>query len=113
MGVKAKKVQTTRAFLLSPVLVHRCTRGLIRPASASILSRPESPSKQPFLQQLPLQLLQVAGWEFQTSAVSQDTDTEFKFTSAGATTVVVSGSGTSIGTVFGSLIIGYARKQAL
>lgn len=47
--------------------------------------------------------------EFQTTAVSRDIDTAAKFIGAGAATVGVAGSGAGIGTVFGSLIIGYAR----
>ena len=47
--------------------------------------------------------------EFQTSAISRDIDTAAKFIGAGAATVGVAGSGAGIGTVFGSLIIGYAR----
>lgn len=46
---------------------------------------------------------------FQTSAISRDIDTAAKFIGAGAATVGVAGSGAGIGTVFGSLIIGYAR----
>lgn len=52
---------------------------------------------------------QVALRGFQTSAVSRDIDTAAKFIGAGAATVGVAGSGAGIGTVFGSLIIGYAR----
>lgn len=52
---------------------------------------------------------QVAVRGFQTSAVSRDIDTAAKFIGAGAATVGVAGSGAGIGTVFGSLIIGYAR----
>ncbi|XP_010119899.1 PREDICTED: ATP synthase F(0) complex subunit C1, mitochondrial-like, partial [Chlamydotis macqueenii] len=51
--------------------------------------------------------------EFQTSAVSRDIDTAAKFIGAGAATVGVAGSGAGIGTVFGSLIIGYARNPSL
>lgn len=54
-------------------------------------------------------LTQVALRAFQTSAVSRDIDTAAKFIGAGAATVGVAGSGAGIGTVFGSLIIGYAR----
>ncbi|EDL12808.1 mCG49207 [Mus musculus] len=39
-------MQTTKALLISPVLISSRTRGLTRPVSAS-LSRPEAPSKQP------------------------------------------------------------------
>lgn len=54
-------------------------------------------------------LSQVTMRAFQTSAVSRDIDTAAKFIGAGAATVGVAGSGAGIGTVFGSLIIGYAR----
>ena len=50
---------------------------------------------------------------FQTSAISRDIDTAAKFIGAGAATVGVAGSGAGIGTVFGSLIIGYARNPSL
>lgn len=50
---------------------------------------------------------------FQTSALSRDIDTAAKFIGAGAATVGVAGSGAGIGTVFGSLIIGYARYVLL
>ncbi|MEQ2177717.1 hypothetical protein GOODEAATRI_006466 [Goodea atripinnis] len=53
-------------------------------------------------------LTQVSLRGFQTSAISRDIDTAAKFIGAGAATVGVAGSGAGIGTVFGSLIIGYA-----
>ncbi|XP_076800302.1 uncharacterized protein LOC143445239 [Clavelina lepadiformis] len=49
----------------------------------------------------------------QTTAVQNDIDTAAKFIGAGAATVGVAGSGAGIGTVFGSLIIGYARNPSL
>ena len=58
---------------------------------------------------LPGSPLSMAMRSFQTSAVSRDIDTAAKFIGAGAATVGVAGSGAGIGTVFGSLIIGYAR----
>ncbi|XP_064257261.1 ATP synthase F(0) complex subunit C2, mitochondrial isoform X1 [Passer domesticus] len=48
-----------------------------------------------------------------TSAALGDIDTAAKFIGAGAATVGVAGSGAGIGTVFGSLIIGYARNPSL
>ncbi|XP_066220564.1 ATP synthase F(0) complex subunit C1, mitochondrial isoform X2 [Saccopteryx leptura] len=105
---KTEKMQTTGALLIPPALIRCCTRGLIRPASASFLSRPEIPPEQPSYSNSPLQ---VARREFQTSAVSRDIDTAAKFIGAGAATVGVAGSGAGIGTVFGSLIIGYARRR--
>lgn len=59
------------------------------------------------LPQSPLSQATLRG--FQTSAISRDIDTAAKFIGAGAATVGVAGSGAGIGTVFGSLIIGYAR----
>lgn len=48
-----------------------------------------------------------------TSAVQRDIDSAAKFIGAGAATVGVAGSGAGIGSVFGSLIIGYARNPSL
>ncbi|CAG2176494.1 unnamed protein product [Oppiella nova] len=48
-----------------------------------------------------------------TSAVHRDIDSAAKFIGAGAATVGVAGSGAGIGSVFGSLIIGYARNPSL
>uniref|UniRef100_A0A0B7A6S0 ATPase protein 9 n=1 Tax=Arion vulgaris TaxID=1028688 RepID=A0A0B7A6S0_9EUPU len=50
---------------------------------------------------------------FQTSAVKQDIDQAAKYIGAGAATVGVAGSGAGIGSVFGSLVIGYARNPGL
>lgn len=49
----------------------------------------------------------------QTSLVRRDIDSAAKFIGAGAATVGVAGSGAGIGSVFGSLIIGYARNPSL
>jgi len=48
-----------------------------------------------------------------TSPVYRDIDSAAKFIGAGAATVGVAGSGAGIGSVFGSLIIGYARNPSL
>merc|ERR1712177_114941 len=48
---------------------------------------------------------------FQTSARTLDIDSAAKYIGAGA--VGVAGSGAGIGSVFGSLIIGYARNPSL
>ncbi|XP_061874377.1 ATP synthase F(0) complex subunit C1, mitochondrial isoform X3 [Colius striatus] len=102
-------MQTPVALLGSPALFRCCSRALARPASVSVFSRPD------------VQTVQAAGVShpqltrrgFQTSAVSRDIDTAAKFIGAGAATVGVAGSGAGIGTVFGSLIIGYARNPSL
>eukprot|EP00090_Calanus_glacialis_P038141 TRINITY_DN665_c0_g1_i1.p1 TRINITY_DN665_c0_g1~~TRINITY_DN665_c0_g1_i1.p1 ORF type:complete len:129 (-),score=29.32 TRINITY_DN665_c0_g1_i1:127-468(-) len=49
----------------------------------------------------------------QTSQANRDIDSAAKFIGAGAATVGVAGSGAGIGSVFGSLIIGYARNPGL
>merc|ERR1712013_416945 len=49
----------------------------------------------------------------QTTTTRQDIDSAAKFIGAGAATVGVARSGAGIGTVFGSLIIGYARNPSL
>uniref|UniRef100_A0A8C1UBY1 ATP synthase membrane subunit c locus 3a n=1 Tax=Cyprinus carpio TaxID=7962 RepID=A0A8C1UBY1_CYPCA len=87
-------------------LVRAASRSLYRPVSAAVLSRPEvKPEVSAAV------LPQVSLRSFQTSAVSRDIDTAAKFIGAGAATVGVAGSGAGIGTVFGSLIIGYARLE--
>ncbi|XP_061874376.1 ATP synthase F(0) complex subunit C1, mitochondrial isoform X2 [Colius striatus] len=106
---RLSKMQTPVALLGSPALFRCCSRALARPASVSVFSRPD------------VQTVQAAGVShpqltrrgFQTSAVSRDIDTAAKFIGAGAATVGVAGSGAGIGTVFGSLIIGYARNPSL
>uniref|UniRef100_A0A671TIY9 ATP synthase lipid-binding protein n=1 Tax=Sparus aurata TaxID=8175 RepID=A0A671TIY9_SPAAU len=89
------------------IQVRAGSRALYRPLSAAVVSDARKtdvsiPSQQ-----------QVALRAFQTSAVSRDIDTAAKFIGAGAATVGVAGSGAGIGTVFGSLIIGYARNPSL
>ncbi|NXM19342.1 AT5G1 synthase, partial [Ploceus nigricollis] len=82
-----------------------CSRALARPVSMAVFSRPEE-SAQVSLAVQPRR-------QFRSSALSRDIDTAAKFIGAGAATVGVAGSGAGIGTVFGSLIIGYARNPSL
>lgn len=51
--------------------------------------------------------------QFQTSATQRDIDQAAKYIGAGAATVGVAGSGAGIGSVFGNLVIGYARNPSL
>ncbi|XP_056283039.1 ATP synthase membrane subunit c locus 3a [Pseudoliparis swirei] len=97
-------------FVSTPALVRAGSRALYRPLSASVLSRPELKTESSVAVS-PLTQVTLRG--FQTSAISRDIDTAAKFIGAGAATVGVAGSGAGIGTVFGSLIIGYARNPAL
>ncbi|XP_032148045.1 ATP synthase F(0) complex subunit C2, mitochondrial isoform X2 [Sapajus apella] len=85
---------------------------LSRPLSAVLLKRPETltdESPSSLAVSRPLTSF-VSSRSFQTSAISRDIDTAAKFIGAGAATVGVAGSGAGIGTVFGSLIIGYASQ---
>lgn len=48
-----------------------------------------------------------------TSVVRRDIDQAAKYIGAGAATVGAAGSGAGIGSVFGNLVIGYARNPSL
>ncbi|XP_034507415.1 ATP synthase F(0) complex subunit C3, mitochondrial [Ambystoma mexicanum] len=101
---------TCAKLVCTPALVRAGSRALSRPISASLLSRPEVRTGEG---NTALPCSTIALRNFQTSAVSRDIDTAAKFIGAGAATVGVAGSGAGIGTVFGSLIIGYARNPSL
>ncbi|XP_062388751.1 ATP synthase F(0) complex subunit C1, mitochondrial isoform X2 [Sardina pilchardus] len=99
-------------FVTSPAVLRGGSRVLARPVSVSMFNRPEARGEQALLPMSDSSMVSVAR-SFQTSAVSRDIDTAAKFIGAGAATVGVAGSGAGIGTVFGSLIIGYARNPSL
>ncbi|XP_072298457.1 ATP synthase F(0) complex subunit C3, mitochondrial-like [Eucyclogobius newberryi] len=101
---------TCAKFLTSPAVLRGGSRVLARPVSVSLYNIPQ-PTEQQAL--FPVNQSSVTLRSFQTSAVSRDIDTAAKFIGAGAATVGVAGSGAGIGTVFGSLIIGYARNPSL
>ncbi|XP_070712583.1 ATP synthase F(0) complex subunit C2, mitochondrial-like [Pempheris klunzingeri] len=102
-------------FVSTPSLVRAGSRALCRPLSAAVVSDARKTETASLLapQSFVASQQQVAVRGFQTSAVSRDIDTAAKFIGAGAATVGVAGSGAGIGTVFGSLIIGYARNPSL
>jgi len=87
----------------------------IRPASQALLSQVQSAQSQQIA--LPAQMVSFGAFSplrpLHTSAVQRDIDSAAKFIGAGAATVGVAGSGAGIGSVFGSLIIGYARNPSL
>ncbi|NXG09839.1 AT5G3 synthase, partial [Sakesphorus luctuosus] len=100
--------------------VRRSPRVLCQPLPSAVLSPPEARPEQV----TPLggghsppprapQAWAGAPRPLRTSAAHRDIDTAAKFIGAGAATVGVAGSGAGIGTVFGSLIIGYARNPSL
>uniref|UniRef100_A0A8C5K9I0 ATP synthase lipid-binding protein n=1 Tax=Jaculus jaculus TaxID=51337 RepID=A0A8C5K9I0_JACJA len=95
-------------------MVRSTSQLLSRPLSA-VVNPPETRTNESLSRlavPCPLTSL-VASRSFQTSTISRDIDTAAKFIGAGAATVGVAGSGAGIGTVFGSLIIGYARNPSL
>ncbi|KFB46980.1 hypothetical protein ZHAS_00014989 [Anopheles sinensis] len=57
--------------------------------------------------------LAMYGRAFGTSCSRRDVDTAAKFVGASLATIGVGGSGLGIGTVFGALILGYARNPPL
>ncbi|XP_036624587.1 ATP synthase F(0) complex subunit C2, mitochondrial-like [Trichosurus vulpecula] len=106
MYARAKVIST-------PALVRSSSQMLSGPLTAVVLKWPEVRTDENLsivVASGPLTSL-VPGCGFQTSAISRDIDTAAKFT--GAATVGVASSGAGIGTVFGSLIIGYARNPSL
>ncbi|XP_066515591.1 ATP synthase F(0) complex subunit C2, mitochondrial-like [Hoplias malabaricus] len=100
-------------FVTAPSVLRGGSRVLARPVSACVFNRPESRIEQACLLPVSETPLLTVSRSFQSSAVSRDIDTAAKFIGAGAATVGVAGSGAGIGTVFGSLIIGYARNPSL
>uniref|UniRef100_A0A8C6DDL8 ATP synthase lipid-binding protein n=1 Tax=Moschus moschiferus TaxID=68415 RepID=A0A8C6DDL8_MOSMO len=103
-------------FISTPSLIRRTSTLLSRSLSAVVLRRREtlrdeshSSSAAPH----PPTISLTPSHNFQTSAISRDIDPAAKFFGPGAATVGVAGFRAGIGTVFGSLIIGYARNPSL
>ena len=84
--------------------------------SSSVLGRllmNRSPSL--FQQHLPSMILPSAAQprSIATTPIRRDIDSAAKYIGAGAATVGVAGAGAGIGTVFGSLVVAYARNPSL
>jgi len=110
-------------------VVNNGSATLVRPLSSAICSRSsnsetiapksnlaayQSLSSVPTAKALGIQsILSTQLRLFQTGAISRDIDQAAKYIGAGAATVGVAGSGAGIGSVFGSLVIGYARNPSL
>ncbi|NXS65812.1 AT5G2 synthase, partial [Pandion haliaetus] len=100
-------------FVSVPALVSS-DKPLLRPRCPLCGMRVCRGQPSPLLPTLPSpQVRPGAHRAIQTSTAHRDIDTAAKFIGAGAATVGVAGSGAGIGTVFGSLIIGYARNPSL
>uniref|UniRef100_A0A2K5ZVU8 ATP synthase lipid-binding protein n=1 Tax=Mandrillus leucophaeus TaxID=9568 RepID=A0A2K5ZVU8_MANLE len=102
------KMLACSKFISSPSLVKSTSQLLSRPLSAILTDE----SLSSLAVSRPLTSL-VSSHSFQTSTISRDNNTTAKFIGARAATVGVPGSGAGIGTVFGSLIIGYAGNPSL
>merc|ERR1712183_270237 len=88
-------LQETKLSIMSAI-----ARLSLTPCGRSVLQRLAQPSV-------------AAVRSLQTTQANKDIDSAAKFIGAGAATVGVAGSGAGIGSVFGSLIIGYARNPTL
>ncbi|XP_055463496.1 ATP synthase F(0) complex subunit C2, mitochondrial-like [Psammomys obesus] len=96
-------------------LIRSTSQLLTGPLSAVQLKRLQMPTNQGQSSLAVQRLLTslIYSRSFQTATVSRDIDTAAKFTGTRAATVGVAGSGAGIGTVWGSLITGYARSPSL
>ncbi|XP_031566494.1 ATP synthase lipid-binding protein, mitochondrial-like [Actinia tenebrosa] len=88
-------------------------RGMVGLSRAIVSSQISGAQNDNLLQKQQSSLGALVSRGFQTTSAVQDVDSAAKFIGAGAATVGVAGSGAGIGTVFGSLIIGYARNPSL
>ncbi|CAF0941154.1 unnamed protein product [Brachionus calyciflorus] len=85
---------------------------MIRTCAARALLFNRASSFKPIVT-LPAALNKIQSASIQTSSIRNDIDSAAKYIGAGAATVGVAGAGAGIGTVFGSLVIGYARNPGL
>jgi len=111
----------TCSKLITPVgraVVASGSNVAIRPLSSAVCSRTLNNEVTPPSTLSPASLQALLGGVvpmrlFQTAASRRDIDQAAKYIGAGAATVGVAGSGAGIGSVFGSLVIGYARNPSL
>jgi len=91
------------------------SRSVLRPLGSTVVVRqePRQVSEPINFEPKTVSALMSQIRSFQTSAVQRDIDQAAKYIGAGAATVGCAGSGAGIGTVFGSLCIGYARNPSL
>ncbi|KAF8571765.1 hypothetical protein P879_03490 [Paragonimus westermani] len=91
-----------------PVILSPCRLALRPILSAICKSQPCT--RLTALSSMPL-VLETS--QLHTSVVRRDIDQAAKYIGAGAATVGAAGSGAGIGSVFGNLVIGYARNPSL
>ncbi|XP_041498685.1 ATP synthase F(0) complex subunit C2, mitochondrial-like [Microtus oregoni] len=114
LGPSRLKTYACSRFISTHSLVRSTSQLLSRPLSAVELNPQTRRDEALSSLAVPCALTSlVPSCSFQTSVISRDIDTAAKFIGAGAATVGVAGSGAGIGTVLGSLIIGYAKNPSL
>lgn len=89
------------------------TSGLMNVKTPVTSQAPVLTVAKPTIGASPLLANRLAVQQLHTTAIRRDIDSAAKFIGAGAATVGVAGSGAGIGSVFGSLIIGYSRNPSL
>ncbi|XP_049298180.1 ATP synthase lipid-binding protein, mitochondrial-like [Anopheles funestus] len=99
----ARMVSATRRLMLNAASAN------MRPICSTICSPNQHLSDG---KNIPAEMLSQVR-SFHSTTARCDIDSAAKFIGAGAATVGVAGSGAGIGTVFGSLIVGYARNPSL
>jgi len=92
------QIQAIRTLSRPAALYSRC----ISTAMPATVNQKQAPSGQ---------IIQTRA--LHVSSVMRDIDQAAKYIGAGAATVGVAGSGAGIGSVFGNLVIGYARNPSL
>jgi len=103
------------------MMASQSSRSAVRPLASSLASRADSAEGAAVVSAAaaPAAIASYQGFSsplvrsFQTTSRAMDIDSAAKYIGAGAATVGVAGSGAGIGSVFGSLIIGYARNPSL
>lgn len=107
-------VNGTRACLRpSTVACYNTAASLNNRTPLGVQQTPVLSVVKPTIGASPLLANRIAVQTLHTTPIQRDIDSAAKFIGAGAATVGVAGSGAGIGSVFGSLIIGYSRNPSL
>lgn len=117
--VVCNKITPELFSVFSALKMYTCAKFVSTPffVRSTVLKSPETLTDESLISLADPNLLTslIPSHSFSTSTILNDMDTAAKFTGAGASKVGVAGSGAGarIGTIFGSLIIGYARIPSL
>uniref|UniRef100_A0A667IVF2 ATP synthase lipid-binding protein n=2 Tax=Lynx canadensis TaxID=61383 RepID=A0A667IVF2_LYNCA len=115
--VVCNKITPELFSVFSALKMYTCAKFVSTPffVRSTVLKSPETLTDESLISLADPNLLTslIPSHSFSTSTILNDTDTAAKFTGAGASKIGVAGSGARIGTILGSLIIGYARIPSL